>query len=218
MNAVVLAGGQSTRMGRDKALLELDGRPLIRIALERLRGLGFDPRICGSRPDLQRFAPVIPDHVSGCGPLGGIEAALAASESDLNLFVPVDAPLLPGEFLRWLVARAETSGAVAIIPVLGGRPEPLCAVYSRRLQEGLRRALNAGQCKVMTGIEHAAAGLGEPLDAFAMETVMAALPPGLWPPEPPLREWFRNVNTPGEFADLGGKAQATGAPAPHPIS
>jgi molybdopterin-guanine dinucleotide biosynthesis protein A len=203
VNAFVLAGGQSTRMGRDKALLEFDGRPLIQNALERLRELGFDRRICGSRPDLQRFAPVVADNVPGCGPLGGIEAALAASDSELNLFVPVDTPLLPGVFLRWLMARAETSGAVATVPVSAGRPEPLCAVYSHRIAEGLRQSLQAGEHKVMTAIEHAAAALGERVDRFAMESVLAALPPGVWPAEPPLWEWFCNVNTPADFAELG---------------
>jgi len=176
------------------------------IAVERLRGLRMTVRICGLRPDLARFAPVVGDNVAGCGPLGGIEAALAVSDTELNLFVPVDAPLLPEGFLRWLRMRAETTGAVATLPVLGGRPEPLCAVYSRRLREGLRRSLEGGEFKVMAGIETAAAALGERVDAFAMETVRSALPAGAWPADPPLREWFRNLNTPGEYDRMRAEA------------
>lgn len=199
MNAFVLAGGQSTRMGRDKALLELDGRPLIVLALERLRALGATPRICGSRPDLARFAEVIPDKVADSGPLGGIEAALAASNSELNLFLPVDAPLIPAEFLRWLLERATASNAVATIPVAAGREQPLSAVYSRRLLPGLRTAMAAGRLKMMAAVRAAAASLDEAIDLFAVEEVEAALVEGVWPEEPPLCDWFLNVNAPADL-------------------
>jgi molybdopterin-guanine dinucleotide biosynthesis protein A len=208
-------------MGRDKALLELGGRPLVELAVERLRRMGLEARICGgdASRELKRFAPVVADKVAGCGPMGGIEAGLAVSDAELNLFVPVDAPLLPEEFLRWLRSRAETSGAVATIPTLGGRPEPLCAVYSRGLRDGLRQALEAGEFKVMTAIERAAEALGERVDRFATEAVMAALPAGRWPTEPPLRIWFRNVNTPAEYEGLlANDERATGANERHPIS
>lgn len=200
MNAFVLAGGQSTRMGRDKALLELDGQPLITLAVERLRALRFTPRICGSRPDLARFAEVIPDNVADSGPLGGIEAALAASDSELNLFLPVDAPLIPMEFLRWMMERATASNAVATIPVAAGREQPLSAVYSRRLLPGLRAAMAARRLKMMTAVREAAASLREAIDLFAVEEVEPALAEGVWPEEPPLCDWFLNVNAPADLA------------------
>jgi molybdopterin-guanine dinucleotide biosynthesis protein A len=109
VNAFVLAGGQSARMGRDKTLLEINGRPLVEHALDLLRNLDLNPRICGSRPDLARFAPVVPDNFPRSGPLAGIEAALAVSDTELNLFVPVDLPGLRREFLHWMLTRAERS-------------------------------------------------------------------------------------------------------------
>lgn len=222
MNAFVLAGGQSTRMGRDKALLELEGRPLIEHMLELLRGLGLEPRICGGQrralcADLARFAPVLEDNFAGCGPLGGIEAALAASDTDLNLFVPVDTPQVPGAFLRWLMERAHSSGAAAAIPGMNGHPEPLCAVYSRRLLHGVRHALGQGTYRMMTALQDAAEAIGERLDRFAVEAVAAALPPGTWPAEPRVQEWFRNLNTPADY-EWARKAGATGAGKRHPIS
>ncbi|MFP5227697.1 MAG: molybdenum cofactor guanylyltransferase [Acidobacteriota bacterium] len=204
MNGFVLAGGQSTRMGRDKALLPLEGRTLIEHTVEKLRGLGMQPRICGARADLARFAEVVPDHFEDAGPLAGIEAALAVSDAELNLFVPVDLPGLPVAFLRWMMARAETSRAVATIPRYGDRLQPLCAVYSRRLVEGVREALVAGRRKVMDGIFGSAAGRREDVDVFDVECIAAA---GCadWGATPGLREWFRNVNTPGEYAALTGR-------------
>ncbi len=202
MKAFVLAGGQSTRMGRDKALLEIDSRPLVEHALDLLRSLGLSPRICGSRSDLVRFAEVVPDNFPQSGPLAGIEAALATSDSELNLFVPVDLPGLPPGFLQWMMARAEKSQAVATIPRYGGRNQPLCAVYSRRLLDGLRRSLATVDCKVMVALQAAAASQREGIDAFDVESVASALPPGEWPSHPPLADWFRNVNTPADYESL----------------
>lgn len=202
MNAFVVAGGQSTRMGQDKALLPLNGIPLIAHALDLLGGIGLSARICGSRPDLAHFAEVIPDNFPDCGPLAGIEAALAASDAEMNLFLSVDLPGLPATFLRWLAARAAATEAVATIPVVGDRPQPLCAVYGRRLLEGIRRSLAGADCKVMNGIRKSAEALGERIDLFDVETVAAALIPGEWPSSPLVAEWFRNVNTPADYERL----------------
>ena len=212
MNAFVLAGGQSTRMGRDKALLVVHGRTLVEHMVEKLHGLGLTARICGSRPDLAQFAEVVADNFAQCGPLAGIEAALAVSDSEMNLFVPVDLPGLPAEFLHWLMARAETSQAVATIPRFGDRLQPLCAVYSRRLLGGIRDALSAGRRKVMDAVGGSASALGEPLDGFDVESV-AASGQAEWPMEPRLAEWLRNVNTRGEYEALCLRPFAIAGPA-----
>jgi molybdenum cofactor guanylyltransferase len=219
MNAFVLAGGQSMRMGRDKALLPLDGRPLIEHMLDKMRRLGLRGRICGSRPDLAQFADVLPDNFAQAGPLAGIEAALTVSDTELNLFVPVDLPGLPLEFLRWLMARDESSQAVAAIPRFGDRFQPLCAVYSRRLVEGLRGSLAAGHRKVMDGVLASASALGAPIDTFDVECV-AATAPADWPERPLLTDWFRNANTPADFEALRAASSGPGSVAKfrHPIS
>ncbi len=193
-------------MGCDKALLEIGGRPLVEHMLELLRGLGLNARICGSRPDLARFAEVVPDNFPLCGPLGGIEAALAGSQTELNLFVPVDAPGLPGAFLQWMMERAESSQAVATIPHFQDRPQPLCAIYSRRLRPGLGRLLAAGNYKVMTAVREAAAALGEGVDEFSVEAVAAAMRFGEWPSHLTMASWFRNLNSPEEYASLAAAA------------
>jgi molybdenum cofactor guanylyltransferase len=195
MQAFVLAGGLGTRMGRDKALLSVDGRPLIAHMLAKLAELGIRASICGNRPDLAAFAPAIADNFSQCGPLGGIEAALASSGSALNLFLAVDLPGMPVSFLRWLMARAERTQAAATIPYLAGRPQPLCAVYHRNLAGGLRNALRAGDYGVMRTIE----GAAPTIDRLQVEQLMAADALEPRPLEPP-HLWFQNLNTPAELA------------------
>lgn len=225
MNGFVLAGGESRRMGRDKALLEWDGRPLIEHMVELLRGVGLEPRICGGKTggDLARYAPVVADRWAGCGPLGGIEAGLAVSDAELSLFIAVDVPLVPAALLRWMMERAGRSrpgasgagagGDVALIPMVEGRAQPLCAVYSRRLLAGVRGALERGMFKVMTAIEEAAAG--ERIEQFAVEAVAGALPAGA--AAIPVQDWFRNVNAPADYEWLRERG-ATGAGKRHPIS
>jgi molybdopterin-guanine dinucleotide biosynthesis protein A len=204
MNAFVLAGGQSTRMGRDKALLEFRGRPLVLHSLEKLRRLGFTPRIVigyeAARPDLAVFAPLVADNYQSLGPLGGIEAALTVSNADLNLFLPVDLPLLPVEFLRWMIERAQLTQALATIPRVQGMPQPLCAIYSTALLTTAQTALAAGDGKVMRVVGRASAETGLRVDSFDVETVATsrACSQG-WPRTPPVRLWFENLNTPGDF-------------------
>lgn len=183
-------------MGRDKALLELNGRPLIEHALAKLRDLGFSPRIAGSRNDLSSFAPVVADNFAQAGPLGGMEAALAASDSDLNLFLPVDLPWLPVEFLRWMMERAERTNALATVPRAQGQPQPLCAVYGRAMLPHARAALAEGNSKVTLAVERAAVATGLRIDSFDAEPVASSQ---LWEQRLPVYCWFRNLNSLEDF-------------------
>lgn len=183
-------------MGSDKALLELNGRSLIEHALAKLRALGLSPRIVGSRPDLAGFAPVIADNYPRMGPLSGIEAALAASDAEQNLFLPVDLPRLPVGFLSWMTDRAGCTDALATIPQFQGLPQPLCAVYSRALLPHVKAALAAGDAKVTRAVERASTAMGLQIDAFEVESIAAAQS---WPQPIPLHLWFQNLNTPKDL-------------------
>ena len=99
LNGYVLAGGKSSRMGQDKALLKLAGKPLVLRAVEKLQQICADFYILGNRPELEIYAPLVRDLHEGCGPLGGIEAAFSHSAKAWNLFMAVDMPFLPVGFL-----------------------------------------------------------------------------------------------------------------------
>jgi molybdopterin-guanine dinucleotide biosynthesis protein A len=200
----VLAGGRSTRMGQDKALLRLAGRSLLEIALDKLRvlPLAAAPRIVAVRSDLSSHAAVIADLQPGCGPLSGIEAALAASARPLNVFLPVDLPLLPAHFLLWMLQRAETTGAVMTVPRMNGWPQPLSAVYHRDLLGHISASLRAGDYKVMPVVTAAARAHSSPIDIFDVELASSANSELRdFSPLPPLR-WFHNCNTPEDMAGI----------------
>lgn len=143
----VLAGGKSTRMGQDKAMLQMDGRTLLERALEVLRQVASEVRILGPR---ERYAgygvPVIEDIFPGCGPLGGIHAALSSAQTRLNLIIAVDTPFLSAEFLRFIAECAWSSGATVTTPEIAGYRQPLCSVYSREFlpiaEQALTRSTN----------------------------------------------------------------------------
>jgi molybdopterin-guanine dinucleotide biosynthesis protein A len=190
----VLAGGRSLRMGQDKAGVVLAGRPLLEHMLGKLLTLGLRARVAGLRePVAENAAEVLSDAHPDCGPLSGMETALARSEAVLVLVLGVDLPLLEVEFLRWMLRRASVTGAVATIPRLLGEPQPLCAVYRRELLPGITAALETGDYKVMHAVELGAVGRR---DCFDAERVAAT---GAWRTAVATHQQFMNCNTPAEM-------------------
>ncbi|MCU0246889.1 MAG: molybdenum cofactor guanylyltransferase, partial [Bryobacter sp.] len=131
----ILAGGASRRMGRDKALLESNGEPLL-LRLARLVETVAPP--CTVVAPSGRYEhlglPVIPDLHPGCGPLGGIETALSSTGAEWNLILACDMPGLSAEYLHSLVQAIPAAEACeALVSRAGGETEPLCAIYHRRL-------------------------------------------------------------------------------------
>src|SRR5215475_8698200 len=120
VTAFVLAGGKSRRMGSDKALLELAGRPLIEHMLELARSVCSQVCVVGDPEKFSRLALAIPDLYAGQGPLAGIHAALTHSETNLNLILGVDLPFLEADFLSYLVSQSRTSRGLVTVPVADG--------------------------------------------------------------------------------------------------
>jgi len=183
-------------MGRDKTQLPYGGSTLLEHMLAMLREAGFAPGVAGLPGTMECSALPVPDAFPGDGPLAGIEAALrSVSGSQPVLFVPVDLPLLPGMFCRLLWERAESTGALATVPLAGGKPQPLCAVYSSTLAPGITAALLNGNRKVMRVLGELTAGLplGQQQDYFRIEALAAAQ--GWYG----THSWFTNVNTPADW-------------------
>jgi molybdopterin-guanine dinucleotide biosynthesis protein A len=148
LNGFVLAGGQSSRMGADKALLDFRGRTLLEQALETVSKVASCVWIVGSREKFATFGSVIEDEFPGHGPLGGIHAALRASQENLNLMLAVDMPFVEVRFLEYLAKEASRAAAIVTVPRAGGGWQPLCAVYRREFAEIAEPALRAGSNKI----------------------------------------------------------------------
>ncbi|HTC74974.1 MAG TPA: molybdenum cofactor guanylyltransferase, partial [Edaphobacter sp.] len=151
----VLAGGRSSRMGQDKALLTLGGEPLVKKAIRKLSKVCAGVSIAGGTEELRQFGRVIPDESVGCGPLGGIVAALEQSSFEWNLFLAVDAPFVPVSVLKALLFMVAGFPGVCVMARAQGVMQPLCAVYSRKALEVLKQELAAGRWKVTRAIEAA---------------------------------------------------------------
>lgn len=144
----ILAGGKSTRMGADKAFVTLDGRTLLAWALKLARSVTSNVRIVGEAAKFRSFAPVIEDVFAGCGPLGGIHAALCASSAPLNLVLAVDVPFVAPALLKFLIAEAMRSEAIVTVPRVAGGFQPLCAMYRREFADLAEKALQSGRYKI----------------------------------------------------------------------
>jgi len=144
----VLAGGESTRMGSDKAFLQFGGETLLARSLKLAGAVCAEVRIVGSAARFAGHGTVVEDIFPKRGPLGGIHAALAASSTDLNLLLAVDLPLIEVRFLEYLVARARQCDALVTVPRASGGWQPLCAVYRKAFAQTAEAALRQGKNKI----------------------------------------------------------------------
>lgn len=129
---VILAGGQSLRMGRDKALLEIDGQPLVRRLANLLAGITGEVILSAGQPERYAFLglPVIHDLFPGQGPLAGLHAAMRHSRRPVFILLACDLPQVHSGLLECLIRHSE--GSDAVVPLTSdGRIHPLCGLYRR---------------------------------------------------------------------------------------
>jgi molybdenum cofactor guanylyltransferase len=149
LSGFVLAGGKSTRMGQDKAAITLNGLTLLQHALAALREVCRDVAILGKHELYGNLGPVYEDIFPGCGPLGGIHAALSNSQTQFNLIIAVDTPFLAPEFLSYLAERAIDSDAIVTTPEIEDYTQPLCTVYSLDFLPIAEQSLRSGNYKIV---------------------------------------------------------------------
>src|SRR5437667_6336097 len=151
MSAVLLAGGESRRMGKDKAMLQFRERPLWQIQFELLRKLQPSEIFISARtdptwrPEDVRFVADIPP---SRGPLSGLAASLAQMHTTHLLALAIDMPFMTEDFLRSLWAKIEVSRG--IVPKIANRAEPLAAIYPREAESDCRNTLSSGDFSLHT--------------------------------------------------------------------
>ena len=178
---LVLAGGRSSRMGRDKALLRVGGETLAQRQTRLLQRLGIR-EVFLSRPAVEAAPPddtppdaaidvtIVRDAAPGQGPLAGIVAGLERAEDRALLVLAVDMPGVTEDFLEGLLAAADLDAGVGAAPRVGDRWEPLCALYPPGVLDEARRHL-AGDRRSPSGFLDAllASGRIRPLEVSPIE-------------------------------------------------
>lgn len=154
ITAVILAGGRSRRLGRDKAIEPFVGEPLIRRVIRRASEAVSASQVVVVVADSDRAAalPLDDDHLTAvdvfpdCGSLGGIYTGLDATSTKWSLVTACDMPFLSAPLLAHMAALRY--GVDAVVPVVAGRPEPTHALYNRRCLPAIECRLRAGQLKI----------------------------------------------------------------------
>jgi molybdopterin-guanine dinucleotide biosynthesis protein A len=175
---LVLAGGDSRRMGRPKAWLKVGDTSLLRYVVDRLAPTFSEVMVSFAEPEqLEEPVPyrIVFDRKRSAGPLAGIEAGLEAAHNDVLFALACDMPYVTEEIARIAIAAARRCDAA--IPRIDGRPEPVCGAYKRSALPAVARALDAGRLKT--------ADVTDELDVTWLE--------GLDP------QLFRSLNTPQDL-------------------
>ncbi len=175
----VLTGGQSTRMGRDKAMLPWSSRTMIEVIADAVREAAGSVTLVGAPERYQSMKlPVVADADGGYGPLSGLFTVLNATKFDWNLVVACDMPRLTVPFLAGLLNRAQAEGKTCLVPQTSQGLEPLCAVYHRRALPSVDYAVHHNVLK--------------------MQDFVKTLDPFIWPV--PHDVFLENWNTPQDLA------------------
>lgn len=183
LQAFILAGGQSRRMGTDKSQLLLQNQTFTERIAETLLELTDSVTLVGARHNNPRF-PSVPDIYPAWGALGGLHAALSSCTTEWAIVVACDLPFVTAELFTYLASVCH--GHDAVVPVQSdGRPQPLSALY--RIEPCLKRAT-----------ELIEAGQRRPLDLLQLVNTR-------WVPFSELtnldqaEKFFVNINTPEDY-------------------
>ena len=149
ITGIILAGGQSSRMGTDKAFIRLGNKTFIEHTCELIRP--YCREIMISTNNLNKYLHaeyrIFADEIKGLGPIGGIYTCLKHSGTKENLVVAVDIPFINSGLIQYLLSF--TGEAELVMPLIrGGSPEPLCAVYSRSVIKYLEAMIAEKDLKV----------------------------------------------------------------------
>ncbi len=154
MNAVILAGGKSSRMGSNKAFLELKGKTFIELQIELLREMFDDIFISANTPSEYEYLnlPIFKDVYPGKGPLGGIYTSLINSSSLHTFMLACDMPFVGSELIKHL--KDLTKEYDVVIPKSEKGLEPLHAFYSKKCINPIKRALDEGNLRIISFFPH----------------------------------------------------------------
>lgn len=197
VTGVILAGGNSRRMGTNKALLKMGDTPLIEGVYRTLANLFNEVIIVTNTPEEYAFIPCrkVRDIHSGFGAIAGLHAGLTACLTERAFVTACDMPFLNPDLIRQLCNRIEDVDAIVPLNAEGLR-EPLHTVYARTVVESVQQVIEQGEKSILTVLDRIRTRLVPPEDFCSINAA---------------EESFRNVNTPQEYGGLQGSSEAFGA-------
>lgn len=153
IEAFIMAGGQSTRMGADKGLIPLRGKAMVSYIIDTLQKSGLPTKLIANNPAYHNFGlPVYSDVVVKKGPLGGLLTAVENTTADLILLVACDMPLISIETITYLISAADCEHLV--VSVIEGKLNPLFSLYPRNLKAQIEKCISANQLKMVDFISN----------------------------------------------------------------
>jgi molybdopterin-guanine dinucleotide biosynthesis protein A len=198
ISVIILAGGQSSRLGRDKSFLLLDGQPLVGRTVHKLSALSDDLLVVAN--DAARYerlalpARLVPDERPGEGALMGVYSGLKEARYSHALVVACDMPFLNLSLLRYMLLLV--NGHDVVIPRIGGFLEPLHAIYSKACLPAMARLLDRGRRQII---------------AFFHEVRVRYVGEGEIEEFDPRHLSFVNVNTPDDWERVQGLLDESGS-------
>jgi molybdenum cofactor guanylyltransferase len=149
LSAFILAGGKSSRMGRDKALLSVQNQKLIVYSIELAKLFTRNVFISGKKLEYQEFkTPMIQDQISDIGPLGGIYSCLSISGNPYNLFLPCDTPFIEPFIIQRLINEIKSSENHGVIASTSTNKEPLIAIFKKEILPQIESMINQKDYKI----------------------------------------------------------------------
>lgn len=173
----LLAGGKSTRMGEDKGTMLFQGKPMLQHIIDAIVPLEVDVNILTSSQDYLSFGlPLVPDLQLNCGPLGGLQSALTASNKSHILLLPCDIPWIQTETLKHFLTNTEAESIN--VPLIQKKIQPLPGIFPKWVLPHVENALQANEFALRTLI-HSVAHHFIKMDEYESD--------------------FRNINSPNDF-------------------
>ena len=189
----IIAGGQSRRMGRDKAFVQLAGKPLIQHTLDRTAELGqAETILITNKPAAYAHLnlPMHGDALPGKGALGGIYTALLRAQCPIVLALACDMPFVNSDLLRFMLAQLDAHTDI-VAPRVDGYPQGMHAIYRKTCLDAIRQQLERDRLKIIGFYPAMRVRYLDEADYAAFD---------------PQARSFTNLNTPEELAQAEGRA------------
>ena len=147
IGGIILAGGKSSRMGKDKVFLSYQGKMLIQHSLDLAQAVCAQVLISANGQGFDRFhLPIVRDEIGGCGPIGGIYSTLKHADLGWNFVLSCDTPFVSREVVERLIMNIADFDC--IVPIHGSLKEPLVALYHKKANPKIKKFISKGVFKL----------------------------------------------------------------------